>query len=112
VHQAVEQVVKQLEEDAGKLPTQTVKIDGLVADATGNTLILNLGTKAGIKVGDRLEIRRKIRDIKDPATGKILRSIEDKVGEVVITEADEASSAGTFTGSTPAKVGDAVKSSQ
>ena len=35
-----------------------------------------------MKVGDRLEIRRKVRDIKDPATGKILRSIDDKVGDV------------------------------
>jgi curli biogenesis system outer membrane secretion channel CsgG len=112
VHQAVDQVVTELEQSAGKLPTETVKIEGLVADATGNNLVLNVGTKAGVKVGDRLEVRRKIRDIKDPATGKILRSIEDKVGEVVITEADEASSSGTFTGGTPAKVGDAVKNSQ
>jgi curli biogenesis system outer membrane secretion channel CsgG len=111
VHQAVDQVVKQLEQDAGKLPTVEVKIDGLVADATGTSLVLNVGTKAGVKAGDRLEIRRKIRDIKDPTTGKTLRSIEDKVGEVVITEADEASSVGTYTGSTPAKVGDAVRNS-
>jgi curli biogenesis system outer membrane secretion channel CsgG len=112
VHLAVDQVVKQLEQDAGKLPTKMVQIDGLVADAAGNSLVLNVGTRAGVKVGDRLEIRRKVRDIKDPATGKILRSIEEKVGEVVITEADEVSSVGTYTGSAPAQVGDAVKNSQ
>jgi hypothetical protein len=81
-----------------------------VADASGGTLILNVGSKAGVRVGDRLVVTRKIRDIKDPATGKVLRSIEDRVGEVAISEVDESSSVGTYTGSSPAKVGDVVKS--
>jgi hypothetical protein len=82
----------------------------MVADATGGTLVLNVGSRVGVKVGDRLEVRRKIRDVKDPTTGKVLRSIEDKVGEVVITDVDETSSVGSFSGATPAKTGDVVKS--
>jgi hypothetical protein len=61
-----------------------------------------------VKVGDRLDIRRKIREVKDPATGKVIRSVEDAVGSIVVTEVDEASAVGKFTGSVPAKVGDAV----
>ncbi len=80
-----------------------------MADVSGSSVVLNVGTKAGVKVGDRLEVRRKVRDIKDPATGKVIRSIENKVGEIVITEADELSSVGSYTGTSPAKVGDKVK---
>jgi curli biogenesis system outer membrane secretion channel CsgG len=112
VHQAVDSVVKQLEQDATKIPAKQVQIEGLVADATGNSLVLNVGSRAGVKVGDRLEVRRKVRDIKDPATGKVIRSIEDKVGEVAITEVDDLSSVGTFSGSSAAKVGDKVTNAQ
>jgi len=109
VNQSVVQLSQQLVGSAARLPTRKLVVEGLVADAAGNTLILNVGTKAGVKVGDRLQVSRKIRDVRDPATGKILRSIEDKIGEVVITEADERSAVGTFTGASPAKVGDVVR---
>ncbi len=110
VDKATTDLCAQLNEQAGKMPARVVVISGLVADATGGTLVLNVGSRAGLKVGDRLEVRRKIRDVKDPATGKVLRSIDNKVGEVVITDVDEGSSVGTFNGGTPAKAGDVVKS--
>jgi hypothetical protein len=106
---AVTDVAHQLERSAGNLPVHVVHINGLVADATGDTLVLNVGSRAGLKIGDRLEVSRPVRAIRDPSTGKILRQIENKVGEVVITEVDEQSAVGKYTGSGPAKVGDAVK---
>jgi len=109
VNQSVTQLSQQLVAGAGRLPTRAVVIQGLVADASGGALVLNIGSKAGVKVGDRLQVRRKIREVRDPASGKILRSIEDKIGEVVITEVDERSAAGSYTGVTPAKVGDVVR---
>jgi curli biogenesis system outer membrane secretion channel CsgG len=105
---AVGQIASQLEQDSGKLPARELIVNGLVADATGGTIILNIGTRGGISVGDRLQVRRRIRDIKDPATGRVLRSIEDKVGEIVITEADENSAVGNFEGAGQARVGDKV----
>jgi hypothetical protein len=108
VNAAVDQLCAQFDSEAAQLPAKAVVIDGLVADATGNTLVLNVGSRVGIKVGDRLDVRRKIKDVRDPATGRILRSITDKVGEVVVTDVDEQSAVGQFTGSTPAKVGDMV----
>jgi hypothetical protein len=85
-------------------------VNGLIADVSGNTVILNVGSRAGVKVGDRLQVRRKIREVRDPATGKVIRALEDTIGQVVITEVDEVSAVGTYTGSTPPKVGDAVRS--
>lgn len=112
-NKAVQAVATQLDQDVNKLPTKAAtKIQGLVADATGGTLVLNVGSKAGLKVGDKLEVRRVTREVKDPATGKVLRTISDKVGVVTITEVDEGSAVGTFTGDTPAKVGDMVETSQ
>lgn len=109
VDAAVVQLCAQLDQGAVKLPARAVVINGLVADASGNSLVLNVGTRAGLKVGDRLQVRRKIRDVRDPATGKILRSLDSPIGEVVITEADEQSSVGAFTGTGAAKVGDIVR---
>lgn len=106
---AVVQLCQQFDQNASRLPTKAVVIDGLVADASGGVLVLNIGSRAGLKVGDRLQVRRKIREVRDPASGKVLRSIEDKVGEVVITEVDERSAVGNYTGASPAKVGDAIK---
>jgi curli biogenesis system outer membrane secretion channel CsgG len=109
VSQSISQLAAQLDQNASRLPTVKINVQGLVADASGASLILNVGTKSGLKVGDRLQVTRKVREIKDPATGKVLRSVEDQLGVVTITEADEQSSVGAYTGASPAKVGDVVK---
>jgi len=109
-NKAVEDVAVQLNQNSTKLPTVEVKVDGLVADVSGSTIVLNVGTSGGVKVGDKLEVKRVTRTVTDPATGKVLRRISSKLGELVITEADASSSVGTYTGGTPPKVGDAVAS--
>ncbi len=109
---AVTELATKLGQDATKMPTQTVQINGLVADATGNSITINVGSKAGLHVGDHLVVSRVTRVIKDPATGKPLRSVEEPVGQLQITSVDEGSAVGTFTGSGQAKVGDAVKNVQ
>ena len=101
-------MASQLQTNSAKLPARVLKIDGLVADATGGELILNVGSKAGIKVGDRLSVARTGREVRDPASGKVIRRVEQSLGEVVITEVDEQSSVGKYNGTTPAKVGDRV----
>ena len=108
IAQAVGSVASQLQENAGKVPVNVVKIDGLVADVNGDTLVLNVGSKAGVKVGDKLSVARTGREIRDPSSGKVIRRVEDALGEVVITEVDESSSVGKYTGTAPAKVGDRV----
>jgi curli biogenesis system outer membrane secretion channel CsgG len=111
VGQAVTDVAKQLDDKAASLPTQALQISGLVADVSGNTLILNVGSKAGVKVGDHLGVFRQGRQIKDPATGKVLKTIVTKLGDVTIAEVEDTSATGTYTGEAP-KVGDSVRNSQ
>lgn len=108
VTEAVEPAARELEQSAGRIATTKIEISGLVADYSNGTVIINVGSSAGVKVGDKLQVKRVTREIKDPATGKVLRKIEDTLGEMTITEVDQASAVGTFAGSTPPQVGDAV----
>jgi curli biogenesis system outer membrane secretion channel CsgG len=106
---AVATVATGLQADAQKLPTKVVKLEGLVADVSGDTLIINIGSKAGVKVGDKLTVRRPGREIRDPASGKVLKRIEETLGEVTITEVDESSCVGKYSGANPPKVGDTAR---
>lgn len=109
-NKAVTEVAGKLTAASARLPAAAViAIDGMVADVTGNTLILNVGTSSGVKVGDVLKVSRTGREIKDPATGKVLRRIDTDLGQVTITEADAASSVGNYSGPPGPKVGDHVK---
>jgi curli biogenesis system outer membrane secretion channel CsgG len=109
VSQAVNSTGDQLDQKADALPTRKSEVSGLVADVSGNTLILNVGRSSGVQVGDTLEISRAVRTVKDPATGKVLKTITSKVGDAKVTDVDATSSTATFTGSGPAKVGDVAK---
>ncbi|HWB86246.1 MAG TPA: CsgG/HfaB family protein [Bryobacteraceae bacterium] len=110
-NQAVNNLAQELDQKAGKLPAHVVQVSGLVADVSPDgTVIINVGSKAGVKAGDRLEIKRKIREVRDPSTGKVIHTIENQVGEIVITDVDAQSAVGKFSGAGPAKVGDAVSS--
>ena len=110
VHKAVVQMATQLDQKSDALPTRKAEFAGLVADVSGNTLILNIGRSAGVQVGDVVEINRPVRTVKDPATGKIIKTITNKMGTATITEVDSDSSTANYSGSAPAKVGDAAKS--
>ena len=111
----VTDLARQLEARASSLPTTVVQIDGLVADAAPDgTLIINVGSKAGVKVGDKLEVKRRGREIRDPATGKVLRHVDDPIGTIAITEVEEQSAVGKFISApaSPAKVGDVVSTAK
>ena len=109
VNAAVENLSVQLNASASKVPTTTVSVDGLVADVSGNTLIINVGSRGGVKIGDKLQVSRVGREIRDPATGKVIRRVTESLGELAITEVDESSAVGKFSGTGTVKVGDAVK---
>ncbi len=108
VNKAVGDVAARLEREAPRLPAHVTSFSGLVADVSGDTLVLNIGARAGVKIGDRLPVKRAKREIKDPATGKVIRRIEDNVGEISITEVDDTSSVGKFSGAMKPSVGDSV----
>ena len=109
VNKAVTDVANGLDQKAGGMPTKTVTIDGLVADASPDgTVVINVGSQSGVKVGAQLLVKRNVRDIPDPATGKVLRHIEESVGTLTITEVDGQSAVGKFSGPGKPQVGDTV----
>src|SRR5882724_6380684 len=110
VHQAVTQMATQLDSKADALPTRKAEFSGLVADVSGNSIILNIGRSSGVQVGDTIAISRPVRTVKDPTTGKVIKTFTNKMGTATITDVDSDSSTANYTGSAPAKVGDAAKS--
>jgi curli biogenesis system outer membrane secretion channel CsgG len=106
---AVEDLTSQLVEQAGKVQATSVSIDGLVADATADTIIINVGKNAGVAVGMKLTVERVTREVKDPASGKVLRKITSPVGEIEVTEADDVSAVAKVISGQGFKVGDVVK---
>ncbi len=110
VHQAVTKMATQLNEKADALPARKAEFSGLVADVSGSTLILNIGRNSGVQVGDSVEISRAVRTVKDPSTGKVIKTITNKMGTATITEVDSDSATANYSGSVPAKVGDTAKS--
>jgi curli biogenesis system outer membrane secretion channel CsgG len=109
VKAAVEQASTELVADAGKLEARTISVAGLVAAVDGGQVVLNVGAKAGLKVGDQLSVERVTREIKDPATGKVIRRLSSPIGVVKITDVDDISSVCAPVSGSGFKVGDAVK---
>jgi curli biogenesis system outer membrane secretion channel CsgG len=108
---AIVQLVTELNPAFAKLPARTPVIDGLVADANeSGRLILNVGSQNGLKPGDRLQVWRAGKEVRDPATGKVLLRDDTLLGEAVATTVNDISAIATFNGTETPKTGDLVKS--
>jgi len=110
VHSAVTDMATQLDSKAESMPSRKAEFSGVVADVSGSTIIMNVGRSSGVQVGDTVNISRPVRTVKDPTTGKVIKTISDQMGTAKITEVDADSATASYIGSSPAKVGDAVKS--
>lgn len=106
---AVTDLVTQLVSQSGKVEATQISINGLVADATGNEVVINVGKAAGVTLGMRLLVERVSREIKDPATGAVLRKVTAPVGEVEVTQVDDASAVARIVSGQGFTVGDMVK---
>ncbi|MGB8771625.1 MAG: CsgG/HfaB family protein [Candidatus Korobacteraceae bacterium] len=109
VNAAVTQMSTELVADAPKLEARTISVEGLVASVDGGQIVLNIGSKAGLKVGDQLTVQRVTKEIKDPSTGQVIRRMTSPVGVIRLTDVDEISAVGTAVSGSGFKVGDAVK---
>ena len=109
VKNSVEQLSKGLVDDNSKLHVRTVVVNGLVAAVDGSQIILNVGAKAGVKAGDELSIERVTREIKDPATGQVIRRLATPVGVIRVTDVDDVSAVATPVSGSGFKVGDEAK---
>jgi curli biogenesis system outer membrane secretion channel CsgG len=106
---AVEDMTKDLIASNDKLKVRTVVVEGLVAAVDAGVVILNVGSKTGLKVGDQLSVERVGREIKDPATGQVIRRMTSKIGIVKVTEIDDISAVCALVSGEGIKVGDMVK---
>jgi curli biogenesis system outer membrane secretion channel CsgG len=109
VKQAVEQLSGNVIAGKDKLQARTIVVEGLVASVDADGVVLNVGAKAGLRVGNQLSIERVSKEIKDPATGKVLRRMTNKVGVVQVTDVDDGSSVAKVVSGTGFKVGDLAK---
>jgi curli biogenesis system outer membrane secretion channel CsgG len=109
VKSATEQMSAGVVAGKDKLVARTIVVEGLVAAVDGGQVILNVGGKAGVKVGDQLSVERVSKEIKDPATGKVLRRMSSSIGMVKVTDVDDISSVCSVVSGAGFKVGDAVK---
>lgn len=107
---AVDSLVAQLVSQSGKVEATQVSVEGLVADASGGEVIINIGKSAGVTVGVKLSVERVTREVKDPTTGKLLRKVTSPVGEIVVTQVEEGSAVCKVVSGQDFKVGDMVKS--
>jgi len=109
VKTATEQLSAGLIADNGKLQARVIVVEGLVAAVDSGQVVLNVGAKAGLKVGDELMVSRVTREIKDPATGQVIRRLASPIGVVRVADVDDLSSVCDPVSGSGFKVGDAVK---
>lgn len=95
---AVDQIVKQIQEKIPQLPVKPRKIEGRVASITPNGVYMALGSHDGVLLGDRYEVRQIDNQVLDPQTKEPIATEAVKVGELVVTEVDEKSAIGIYGG--------------
>ena len=108
---AIVELASALETNIAALPARVPVIEGLIADVSeSGRLILNVGSKNGLKEGDRLEVLRVGKEVKDPANGRVLMRDDTPLGEALVTKVSEGSAIAQYTGTEKLKIGDAVRS--
>jgi curli biogenesis system outer membrane secretion channel CsgG len=74
-------------------------VEGRVADVSGKTLVLNVGSNDGVNVGEVFEVLRIVREVKDPVTKETLDVVTEKTGEMTITSVRDKVATGSYNGS-------------
>lgn len=107
---AVLQVVETFNSKAESVATSPRAIsNAVIADVVGNQVILNKGSRDGFQVGMRVSIERITKQVKDPATGRVIRQLTQPVGMIELTEVDGQSSVGRVVSGAKFQVGDLAK---
>jgi curli biogenesis system outer membrane secretion channel CsgG len=107
---AVDKLTADILSNASKVSVRTVTVEGLVAAVDGGQIILNVGKKAGVNVGDQLEVVRVTKEIKDPETGNVIRRLTSSIGIIKATDVDDASAVCVPVSGSGFQAGDRVKS--
>jgi curli biogenesis system outer membrane secretion channel CsgG len=109
VNTAVQKMSTEVVANNGKLQARVIKVEGVIAAVDGGQIVLNVGAKLGLKVGDQLNVERVSKEIKDPTTGAVIRRLATPIGVIRITDVDDISAVAAVVSGAGFKVGDAVK---
>lgn len=107
---AVEQMSTNVVAERSKVAVRHVVVQGLVAGVAGTQVVLNVGSRAGVQVGDQLSVERVSQEFKDPATGKVIRRLSSSIGIVRVVDVDAESAVAEIVSGTGFKANDMVKS--
>jgi len=88
---AMAQIVQRIVAAAAETPWS-----GRVVDVDADEVAINAGGKAGIEVGERYQIFRITKVLRDPTTGRVLGERKRRVGEITIVEVDAEVAFGRF----------------
>ncbi len=84
--------------------------EGAVALVDETTVVVTVGSKNGVKVGDRLTVHRAIKAVHDPADqSQPLPRMESIIGSLIVLEAKDGFAIARFSGSSAPVVGDTVR---
>jgi curli biogenesis system outer membrane secretion channel CsgG len=109
VKAAVEKMSGEVIGGRSRVGVRSVAVEGLVAAVTGGQVILNVGSRAGVKVGDRLAVERIGQEIKDPASGKVIRRLTTPVGVLRVVDVDADSAVADIVSGSGFQIKDIVK---
>ncbi len=76
-------------DSTGGEPGITIKrrlVNGEIVLVDGDEVFINLGSQDGIAVGDRLPVLGGTTTVTDPATGSVLGTRDDTIGEIQVIE--------------------------
>jgi len=107
---AVNELAKELEGENANLPKWTPPpLKGQITEASNSNIIINVGSAAGLKVGDKMLVTRVVHVERDRVTESAVGAVEDEVGMLTIVSVQEDSAVGHFSGAESAKIGDQVR---
>ena len=94
--EALRDAVNQLADDLvaktyGNAPGHSV-LSGLVAYASGNKVIINVGSGDGVEPGMVFVIHHVIEVVRDPKTGEVIDEVTEPLAEISVAEVKEKSS--------------------
>ena len=107
---AVDTLTAQVVDNAPKIAIHKVTVDGMVAAVDGGQIVLNVGKRGGVNVGDQLEVIRVTKEIKDPETGAVIRRLTSTIGVIRATDVDDASAVCSPVSGSGFQTGDRVRS--
>ena len=92
--EAVASAAQQLADKAygsGRGPSQPSKLSGVVAYASGNRVIINIGSSSGVKQDMVFVVSKVLEVVKDPTTDEVIDEITETVAEIKVTEVKDKS---------------------